>query len=70
MAGLLALAVLGATAQPSLAEPGGSDTSIILGQTMPYNGPVSAYGNFGRTEQATDTIDPPRPARPADCGRE
>jgi hypothetical protein len=38
---------------PALAEkqygPGASDTEIKLGQTMPYSGPVSAFGNVGLT---------------------
>ena len=32
--------------------PGVSDTEIKLGQTIPYSGPVSAYGTVGRTEEA------------------
>jgi branched-chain amino acid transport system substrate-binding protein len=32
--------------------PGASDTEIKIGQTMPYSGPLSAYGVIGRTEQA------------------
>ena len=52
--GLGLVAVLaGATA---LAEkkydPGASDTQIKLGQTMPYSGPVSAYGAIGKAELA------------------
>ena len=31
--------------------PGASDTEIKIGQTMPYSGPLSAYGIIGRTEQ-------------------
>ena len=32
--------------------PGVTDTEIKIGQTMPYSGPVSAYGIIGRTEAA------------------
>jgi branched-chain amino acid transport system substrate-binding protein len=32
--------------------PGVSDAEIKIGQTMPYSGPVSAYGIIGRTELA------------------
>jgi branched-chain amino acid transport system substrate-binding protein len=32
--------------------PGVTDTKITLGQTMPYSGPLSAYGTIGRAETA------------------
>jgi branched-chain amino acid transport system substrate-binding protein len=32
--------------------PGVTDTEITLGQTMPYSGPLSAYGTIGRAETA------------------
>jgi branched-chain amino acid transport system substrate-binding protein len=32
--------------------PGVTDTEIRIGQTMPYSGPVSAYGVIGRTQLA------------------
>jgi branched-chain amino acid transport system substrate-binding protein len=32
--------------------PGVTDTEIKIGQTMPYSGPASAYGVFGRTYAA------------------
>jgi branched-chain amino acid transport system substrate-binding protein len=32
--------------------PGVSDTEIKIGQTMPYSGPASAYGQLGRVEAA------------------
>jgi branched-chain amino acid transport system substrate-binding protein len=32
--------------------PGVTDTEIKIGQTMPYSGPASAYGVFGRIETA------------------
>ncbi|MEO8166290.1 MAG: ABC transporter substrate-binding protein [Betaproteobacteria bacterium] len=41
---------------PALAEkrydPGASDTEIKIGQTMPYSGPASAYGTWGKSEAA------------------
>ena len=33
-------------------DPGASDTQIKLGQTMPYSGPISAYGAIGKAELA------------------
>src|SRR5262249_30499885 len=32
--------------------PGVTDTEIKIGQTMPYSGPISAYGTIGRAEAA------------------
>lgn len=32
--------------------PGASDTEIRIGQTMPYSGPLSAFGTMGRAEAA------------------
>src|SRR4051794_37645309 len=32
--------------------PGATDTEIKLGQTMPYSGPLSAFGTIGRAETA------------------
>jgi ABC-type branched-subunit amino acid transport system substrate-binding protein len=41
---------------PALAQkkydPGASDTEIKIGQTMPYSGPASAYGQIGKTHAA------------------
>src|SRR4249919_2110347 len=52
----LALVLLLAIALPVLAEkkygPGVTDTEIKLGQTMPYSGPLSAFGTMGRAEAA------------------
>jgi branched-chain amino acid transport system substrate-binding protein len=31
-------------------DPGATDTEIKIGQTMPYSGPLSAYGTIGRVE--------------------
>jgi branched-chain amino acid transport system substrate-binding protein len=43
-------------ASPALADkkydPGATDTEIKIGQTMPYSGPLSAYGTIGRSETA------------------
>jgi branched-chain amino acid transport system substrate-binding protein len=33
-------------------DPGASDTEIKIGNIMPYSGPASAYGEFGKTEAA------------------
>ena len=40
-----------ANAQPHNA-PGVTDTEIKIGQSMPYSGPASAYGQLGRVEAA------------------
>jgi branched-chain amino acid transport system substrate-binding protein len=43
-------------ASTTLAEkkygPGVTDSEILLGQTMPYSGPASAFGTIGRAEAA------------------
>ena len=55
---IAALLLLGSAlvCAPALAEkrygPGVSDTEIKLGQTMPYSGPLSAFGTIGRAETA------------------
>ena len=50
IAALLALSLLGAG--PALAQkaygPGVTDTSIKIGNTMPYSGPASSLGNVGK----------------------
>ncbi|MGH8694726.1 MAG: ABC transporter substrate-binding protein, partial [Burkholderiales bacterium] len=50
------LPLLALIASPALAEkkygPGVTDTEIKIGQTMPYSGPVSAFGTMGRAETA------------------
>lgn len=33
-------------------DPGASDSEIKIGNTMPYSGPASAYGEIGKTEAA------------------
>ena len=35
-----------------LYDPGASDTSIKIGNTMPYSGPNSAFAVVGRTQAA------------------
>jgi len=49
--GSIAIATGSATAQKRYA-PGVSDNEIKIGQTMPYSGPVSAWGKIGRAELA------------------
>lgn len=45
------LPMSGARAQKKYA-PGVTDTEIRIGQSLPYSGPASAYGQIGRVEQA------------------
>ncbi len=47
-AGLVLVAGLACAAGPY--GPGVSDTEIKIGNTVPYSGPASAYGTFGRSE--------------------
>ncbi len=48
-AAAFALAVTGSTIAPAAAaDPGVTDTEILLGGTHPYSGPASAYGNIGK----------------------
>jgi branched-chain amino acid transport system substrate-binding protein len=49
-----AAAAFAARAGSARAEnaPGVTDTGIKIGQTMPYSGPLSAYGVIGRTDAA------------------
>lgn len=55
---LMISALIGALgiATPALAQkkydPGASDTEIKIGNTMPYSGPLSAFGLIGKTEAA------------------
>jgi len=48
------LAALGAASAATAGnyDTGATDTSIKLGQTMPYSGPASAYSAIGRAEIA------------------
>jgi len=53
---LIVLAAIAASSGPVSAEkqygPGVTDTTIKIGQTMPYSGPVSAWATLGRAEAA------------------
>jgi branched-chain amino acid transport system substrate-binding protein len=46
------LPMVGRAAAQEHQAPGVSDTEIKIGQTMPYSGPASAYGQIGRVEAA------------------
>ena len=48
---LLALSLLPARAEKKYG-PGVTDTEIKIGQTMPYSGPASSYGAYGKSEAA------------------
>jgi len=52
--GLIVLALLSsvASAGERKYDPGASDTEIKIGQTMPYSGPNSTFGVYGRVEAA------------------
>jgi branched-chain amino acid transport system substrate-binding protein len=59
VSGLLVVAAvwLGGSAELSLAaekkyDPGASDTEIKIGNTMPYSGPASVWGEMGKVEAA------------------
>jgi branched-chain amino acid transport system substrate-binding protein len=56
LASVAALIAAVALASPALAQkkysPGASDSTIKIGNTMPYSGPASAYGTIGRSEAA------------------
>src|SRR5690349_13074240 len=51
-----ALAIAVALTPPAFAQkkygPGVTDSEIIIGQTMPYSGPASAYGTIGKADAA------------------
>src|SRR3954468_17601584 len=53
---LLVLLMLTLAMAPAFAEKkydaGVTDTEIKIGQTMPYSGPLSAYGTIGKVEAA------------------
>ena len=51
LAAVLAFGAAGAAAQKKY-DPGASDTEIRIGQTMPYSGPASSYGEVGKTQAA------------------
>ncbi|MEA2690237.1 MAG: branched-chain amino acid transport system substrate-binding protein [Candidatus Eremiobacteraeota bacterium] len=49
LAAAFALTVTGGTVTPAFAaDPGLTDTEIVLGGTHPFSGPASAYGNIGK----------------------
>jgi branched-chain amino acid transport system substrate-binding protein len=50
--GLLLAALAPATAPAATYDPGADDHEIRLGQTVPYSGPLSAYGTVGRAMAA------------------
>jgi ABC-type branched-subunit amino acid transport system substrate-binding protein len=50
-AGLLLSGLSGAQAQKKYG-PGVSDSEILLGQTIPYSGPASAYATYGKAQAA------------------
>ena len=49
---VLAALSTGAACAGNAYGPGVSDTEIKIGQTMPYSGPLSAYGTIGKAEAA------------------
>ncbi|HEX9490610.1 MAG TPA: hypothetical protein VF930_10005, partial [Stellaceae bacterium] len=53
-----ALALLALAAAPAAADnaPGVTPTEIKIGQTMPYSGPVTAFGTLGKGELAFFTM--------------
>lgn len=49
LAAAFALTVTGSALAPAIAaDPGITDTEILLGGSHPYSGPASAYGNIGK----------------------
>jgi branched-chain amino acid transport system substrate-binding protein len=52
LAAMIALSSLCASRAEKQYDPGASDTSIKIGNTMPYSGPNSAFAVIGRTEAA------------------
>src|ERR1700757_1798910 len=49
---LLAGLALTAAQSAQCAEPGVTDTEVLIGQTMPYSGPASGYAISGRVQEA------------------
>ncbi len=49
---ILALALTGLPLAAQATGPGVTDREIVIGTTMAYSGPASAYGNFGKIETA------------------
>ena len=52
LSGLAAAILANPAAAQKKYDPGASDTEIKIGNTMPYSGPASAYGEIGKTEAA------------------
>ena len=52
VAAAISLAVSPSTHAQKKYDPGASDTTIKIGQTMPYSGPASAYGTIGKVQAA------------------
>jgi len=50
--GIFLFALSASASAEKLYGPGVTDTEIKIGQTMPYSGPVSAYGTVGRAQAA------------------
>jgi len=48
----LLIAGVGTVSAQKKYDPGATDAEIKIGQTMPYSGPVSAFGTIGRTQAA------------------
>ena len=48
----LLIGAVGTVAAQKKYDPGATDAEIKIGQTMPYSGPVSAFGTIGRTQAA------------------
>ena len=51
-AGVAAVTAAAASRARAAATPGVTETSVKIGNTMPYSGPASTYGVIGRTESA------------------
>jgi branched-chain amino acid transport system substrate-binding protein len=52
IASVLGVVLAASGANAAKYGPGASDKEIVLGQTMPYSGPASAYGSIGKAEAA------------------
>jgi branched-chain amino acid transport system substrate-binding protein len=52
LASVLGVVLAASGANAAKYGPGASDKEIVLGQTMPYSGPASAYGSIGKAEAA------------------
>src|SRR6478672_11430483 len=52
LATVVSVLSIGASRAEKKYDPGASDTSIKIGNTMPYSGPNSAFAVIGRTQAA------------------